>query len=81
MRLKTSGEFIRRGKNGFRPFGECLGAFDIRVGFAEPRRDDCNKLKASRFKANQICADASYNYFSRRQKKPQESGLEIIAFM
>lgn len=46
-----------------------LGGYDIRVGFAEPRGDDYDELKSSRFRANPIRADASYNYFSKRQKR------------
>ena len=64
---KSSGQLI--GALGISPIKPSkLGAFDVRVGFNEPRSNDYNKLKFVRFKANPVRADASYNYFSRKQK-------------
>lgn len=52
-----------------------IDGWDIKVGFSEPREDDYEKLKASRFRANAVRATASYNYFSRKAKK--EAGLRV----
>ena len=46
-----------------------IDGWDIKVGFAEPRKDDYEKLRKSRFKANKIRAMASYNYSSRSEKR------------
>lgn len=66
---KSTGQLLKAlGTSPVKPNDE-LDGWDIKVGFAEPRKDDYDKLKSSRFKANPVRADASYNYFGKRQKK------------
>lgn len=45
-----------------------IDGWDIKVGFNEPRENDFEKLKSTRFRVNPLRAHASYN-LSRREKK------------
>ena len=74
LKGESSGQLLEAlGISPVKPSG--LGGYDIRVGFNEPRKNDYDKLKSSRFKANPVRADASYNYSGRRAKKA--AGIKV----
>jgi hypothetical protein len=56
-----------------------LDGWDIKIGFNEPRKDDYDKLKSSRFKTNPARAKASYN-MTRKEKKAAKIKVRNYSF-
>lgn len=69
LKGESSGQLLEAlGTSPVKPNNKIDG-WDVKVGFAEPRKDDYEKLRKSRFKANKIRAMASYNYSSCSEKR------------